>query len=129
MTTVSQSPSQPKWQTYALYVVMGLLTLAFLMAGGTKVMGAEMHVESYARWGYPNWFMYVTGLIEVAAIILMWIPKTRFYGAAILVVTMIGAILTHLVNAEIGAIVAPIILLILAAIVAWFNRPASVPGT
>ena len=121
--TNSQTVERPKWQSYALHGVSGLLTLAFLMAGGTKLMGSEMHVENFARWGYPGWFMYVTGLVEVTAAILVLIPKTRFYGAALLVATMIGAILTHIQAGEAGMIGVPAVLLLLAGVDAWATKP------
>ena len=125
MASAVQTQSTSKWQTYAVYVIMGLLTLAFALAGGTKLMGQEMHVENFIRWGYPVWFMYITGLIEVGSVILMWIPKTRFYGALGLVAIMLGAIATHIVNSEPEMFPVVGILLILSGIVAWVNRPKS----
>lgn len=50
---------------YLLHGLSGLVNLAFLMAGGTKLAGVEMHTENFARWGYPNWFKYVTGSVEL----------------------------------------------------------------
>ena len=127
MTTITNSArsltSQPKWLSYVLHGVSVLLGLAFLMAGGTKLMGQEMHVENYIRWGYPNWFMYVTGTIEVLGTVLIVIPATRFYGALLLVATMVGAIFTHIQANEPEMLPAPIVLLLLSGFVAWMNRP------
>jgi hypothetical protein len=69
--------------------------------------------------------MYVTGLIEVSSVILMWIPKTRFYGALGLTATMLGAIATHIVNSEPEMFPVVGALLVLSGIVAWFYRPKS----
>ena len=100
-----------------------LLALAFLGAGGSKLAGDAMHVANFDRWGYPSWFMYVTGLIEVVAALLILLPKTRFYGAALLVPTMIGAILTHIVGGDgLDTIIAPLVLLALVGFVAWTER-------
>ncbi|HEX6292524.1 MAG TPA: DoxX family protein [Herpetosiphonaceae bacterium] len=123
MSSVSQTQTAPRWRTYALYVVMALLALAFLGSGGTKLAGAEMNVTNFARWGYPLWFMYLTGLIEVVCAILLWPRQTRLIGALGLVATMVGAILTHLVNQEATMIGLPLVLLVLAGIVAWSSRP------
>jgi putative oxidoreductase len=123
MTTAPQTRTAPRWQTYALYAVMALLTLGFLFFGGTKLTGAQMHVENFTRWGYPAWFLYVTGLIEVVCAILLWPRQTRLIGALGLVATMLGAIATHLVNGEAAFIAMPVVLLALAAFVAWNNRP------
>ncbi len=111
------------WRKYVLLAVSILLGLAFLGAGGSKLSGAEMHVESFARWGYPSWFLYVTALVEVVAALLIFIPTTRFYGAVLLVCTMLGAIATHLNAGEGSMIGAPVVLLCLSALVAWAHRP------
>ena len=100
-----------------------LLAVAFVTAGGSKLAGAEMHVQSFARWGYPIWFMYVTGLVEVVAAILRVVPATRFYGAALLICTMFGAVAPHVNAGETAQMGAPLLLLVLAALVAWARRP------
>jgi uncharacterized membrane protein YphA (DoxX/SURF4 family) len=98
--------------------------LGFLFFGGTKVMGDAMHVENFTRWGYPLWFMTVTGVIEVLGAVLIAIPKTRFYGGALLTVTMVGAVFTHIQAGEFAAIPLPLVLGLLAGFVALMNRPA-----
>ncbi|HEY0737008.1 MAG TPA: DoxX family protein [Herpetosiphonaceae bacterium] len=123
MTTAPQTRSTPRWQTYAVYAVMALLTLGFLFFGGMKLAGAQMNVDNFTRWGYPIWFMYLTGLIEVVGAVLLWPQRTRLIGALLLVATMLGAIATHLVNGEAAFIAMPVVLLLLAAFVAWSNRP------
>lgn len=125
MSAVSPTRPAPRWQTYTLYAIMGLLTLAFVLSGATKLAGAEMYVTNFTKWGYPIWFMYLTGLIEVVCAVLLWPRQTRLIGALGLVATMVGAILTHLLNQEAAMIAAPVVLLVLAAIVAWINRPRS----
>ena len=42
--------------------------------------------------GYPTWFLYVTGVIEVVGAILLLIPKTAVFGVLLLGATMIGII-------------------------------------
>ncbi len=123
MAAVSQSRTTPRWRTYALYAVMALLTVAFLMAGGTKLAGAEMHAGNFTRWGYPLWFMYLTGLIEVTCSVLLWPRQTRLIGALGLVAVMLGAHLTHIVNQEWSMLPMVFVLLVLAGIVAWGSRP------
>ena len=113
------------WRKYVLSAVSILLGLVFLGAGGSKLSGAEMHVESFARWGYPSWFLYVTGRVEVVAALLIFIPTTRFYGAVLLVSTMLGAIATHLKAGEGSMIGAAVVLLCLSALAAWAHRPVA----
>ncbi len=100
-----------------------LLALAFLGAGGSKLAGVEQHVTNFDKWGYPLWFMYVTGLIEVGGAAMLPFKRTRFFGAALLVATMTGAILTHIVAGEIGGpMVPPIVLLSLSGYLVWRER-------
>lgn len=73
-----------------------LLTLAFVGAGGAKLAGAEMMVATYDAIGWGQWFRYVTGVIEVGAGILLWLPRKQVLAAAILGGTMVGAVLAHI---------------------------------
>lgn len=103
----------------ALWIVLGGM---FIMAGGTKLMGSHSQVEHFAQWGYPLWFLYLTGLIEVAGGICLFIPKAQFYGIVVLSVTMVGAALTHLKAGEFSAFPVPIVLLSLLVTLAWTMR-------
>jgi uncharacterized membrane protein YphA (DoxX/SURF4 family) len=106
----------------ASHIIAGLLTLAFLGSGATKLLGMEPMPEQFQGWGYPIWFMYLTGLIEVGCAALVAIPKTRLVGGLGLFFTMIGAIGTHLIHAEFGALAAPSVLLILSGSVLWLQQ-------
>ncbi|MDH5428304.1 MAG: DoxX family protein [Nitrospirota bacterium] len=103
----------------ALWVVLGAM---FIMAGGTKLLGSHSQVEHFAQWGYPLWFLYLTGLIEVGGGICLFIPRTQYYGIVILSITMIGAALTHLRAHEMNAFPVPLVLLGLLVTLAWTMR-------
>ena len=100
----------------ALWVVLGAM---FIMAGGAKLMGSHSQVEHFAQWGYPLWFLYLTGIIEVGGGICLFIPKAQFYGIVVLSVTMVGAALTHLRAHEMTAFPVPVVLLCLLVLLAW----------
>ncbi len=89
------------------------------MAGGAKLMGSHSQVEHFAQWGYPLWFLYLTGVIEVVGGICLFIPKVQFYGIVVLSVTMVGAALTHLRAHEMSAFPVPLVLLALLVMLAW----------
>ncbi len=116
------SESSGKGKTIAFHVLAGLLAFAFVGAASGKLMGAPEMVENFARWGYPSWFLYVTGAIEVVAAILIAVPKTRFFGASLLVATMIGGVGTHVIHGEYGAAIPALVLMSLSALVAWSRR-------
>ena len=102
----------------ALWVLQGLLAAAFLMAGASKLAGAEMMVGQFEAIGLGQWFRYLTGGLEIAAAILLLIPRLSGYGALLLIPIMLGAAATHLVVFQNSPAV-PLVLLGLAAVVAW----------
>jgi putative oxidoreductase len=99
-----------------LGVVLGIF---FIAAGGAKLMGSESQVEHFAQWGYPIWFLYLTGIIEVVGGLCLFIPKTQWYGMVVLSITMVGAALTHLMAGEMGAVPVPLVLFGLLLLLAW----------
>ncbi|WP_332646547.1 DoxX family protein [Lysinibacillus sp. 54212] len=82
------------------WVIQGLLSAVFAMAGFGKVTGSRMHIDSFRRWRYPQWFRIVTGVVELLAatllIIGIWATTLAFYGVLLLVAISIGGILTHM---------------------------------
>ena len=109
----------------AISILVGAL---FLFAGGTKLAPGGMnarYMEAFAGWGYPIWFMYVVGTIEVGGGLLLWIPAARFYAATLLACNMTGAIVTHLRAGEMANVPVPVILCLLCAWIAYATRPAS----
>ncbi len=116
----SAAPS--KGLNITLWVLQVLVALAFLASGGSKLAGAQQMVEVFEKVGIGQWFRYVTGLLEVGAGIGLLIPSVTFYGAAVLVCVMVGAVITHL--AIIGGNPAPaVVLLVLSGVIAYFRRP------
>lgn len=114
-----------KGNTIGLWALSGLLAVLFLMSGGSKLAGAEQHVQGFAHWGWPDWLRLVVGAVEVTAAVLLLIPRVAFFGGSALAVVMAGATYTHLFRAtgEAGMAVFTIILLSLTALVAFARRP------
>jgi putative oxidoreductase len=110
----------------ALWVVQVLLALAFLGAASGKLLGKPEMVGLFEVIGIGQWFRYLTGLLEATGAVLVVIPRTRFFGAALLGVVMIGAVLTHLFVLH-NPPTAPAVLLVLAGIVAWGRRDGLKP--
>ena len=99
------------------------MALAFRAAGGSKLAGAAMQVETFQHLGLPVWFMYLTGAIEVAAALLLVQRRTRFAGASILVGTMLGAITANLVAAVPVSKAMPAFILLAAVVsIGWATR-------
>jgi uncharacterized membrane protein YphA (DoxX/SURF4 family) len=102
----------------ALWILQVLLAAAFFMAGASKLAGNEMMVSQFETIGLGQWFRYVTGGLEIAAAILLVIPGKAGFGALLLIPIMLGAAAAHLIVFK-NSPAAPLVLLGLAAIVAW----------
>lgn len=94
----------------------GLLTLAFVAAGGAKLAGVEMMVATYEQIGVGQWFRYLTGIVEVAGAVLLWLPRRQVVGAGVLGATMVGAVLAHWLLLGPSAVPAIVLGLICAAV-------------
>jgi putative oxidoreductase len=104
-----------------LWIVQIALAGMFLLAGGSKLLGAAAMVALFDAIGIGQWFRYVTGLIEVGSAIALLVPSFAVYGALALMATMIGAVGTHLFIVG-GSPAVPAILLLGSAGVAWTRR-------
>lgn len=86
--------------TILTWILQGLLALMFVMAGVQKIAGSKMHTEAFKKWGYPQWFRVVTGIVELGAAVLLilgfWNVTAALIGAAILVAVGIGGVMTHI---------------------------------
>jgi uncharacterized membrane protein YphA (DoxX/SURF4 family) len=102
----------------AIWIPTILLVLMFLNAGIRKFPDSGGWAGMFRHVGYPVWFRYFIGVIEIASALLLVVPRTASYGAALVIVTMLGAIGTVL--AQQGSsfgIAPPVVSLVLAVIV------------
>ena len=118
--TPTRAP-QRKGANIALWVLQALLALAFVGAASGKLLGKPEMVALFEAVGVGQWFRYVTGVLELAGALLIVVPRTKFFGAALLSVVMVGAVLTHLFILH-NAPTAPAVLLLLAGLVSWARR-------
>ena len=83
-----------------MIVLMILVGLAFLASGGQKLAGSEGQKKDFNRFGYPQWFMYLTGVLEITGAIGMFIgvfvPVWGALAGLLLAVVMAGAVTTHI---------------------------------
>src|SRR5882724_6464213 len=131
MTTVHNAPSVPlarrplsKGLNITGWVLQGLMAAAFLAVGASKLAAAPAMVEMFAKLGAGQWFRYLTGALEVIGAVALLIPRTAFYGAALLAVVMAGAIVTHLAILG-GSPVPALVLLVIVGTIAWLRRPTA----
>lgn len=82
--------------------------VAFFLLGGIMNLLAPAPVQvDYERWGYPDWFHYLAGLLELTAAVLLSRQATRRAGAIVAAMVMAGALATLLLFGELGHALAP----------------------
>jgi uncharacterized membrane protein YphA (DoxX/SURF4 family) len=114
----ARQKSPGKAKNIALWMLQVLVAFAFLGAGFGKLSGQPMMVEMFDKLGLGQWFRYLTGAIEVGSAILLLVPQLTFAGAGLLVCTMTGAVISHLLKLG-GSPVPPLVLLSLSGVIAW----------
>ena len=85
-----------------------LLAAFFVFGAYGNFLLSPQNAASYARWGYPDWFHYITATLELAAAALLINPPTRKTGAVIGALVMGAASLTTLFHAEYDHAIAPL---------------------
>jgi putative oxidoreductase len=106
----------------SLWLLQGLLAAGFTMSGISKLVGVEQSVQIFEEIGVGQWFRYVVGALELAGAIGLLIPRLAGLAALGLVGVMSGAVLTDLFVIDDGNPVPALVLLVLAAIVAYGRR-------
>jgi uncharacterized membrane protein YphA (DoxX/SURF4 family) len=111
--------------TTVLWILQGLVAAVFFMAGGSKLAGVMQAVDMYNQIGWGQWFRYLTGIIEVGSAVMLLVPSLAVYGAALLICTMIGAIIAHFTVLHTPP-TGPVVLLLLSGVIAWLRRPTRI---
>ena len=112
-------------KSVGLFTIILLLVGVFCSAGLAKLTGAPQMVEHFQEFGYSDSFRLLVGASEVAAALLLLVPRTSAAAAWILVCIMMGATGTHLLHREYLTAVVPLILGALSLVVAFARRPAA----
>ncbi|MEY3931687.1 MAG: hypothetical protein RLZZ259_569 [Pseudomonadota bacterium] len=103
-----------------------VLALVFLLFGAGKFMNPAKWIDKFTAWGIPVWFVPLAGIMEVAGAIGLLIPVLRGLAGLGLALFMIGAVLTHIVHAEIFMIFVASAILVGSATVGWLHIPETI---
>jgi hypothetical protein len=102
---------------------------AFFVVGSlTNIFAPPSIYEEYLRWGYPSWFHFVTGSLELTTAVLLVRARTRLWGSALGCTVMLAALATVTLHGEYGHGVAPLVAAALSMLVGWIDwrkRPSS----
>ncbi|MFE3590136.1 DoxX family protein [Streptomyces niveus] len=97
------------------------IVLALFLAipsAGPKLNGHSVAAESFDAIGFGDWFMYLTGALELAGAVALLIPILSGVSAIALIGLMIGAFITQMTVFDGENALTPVIFLVLFAVVA-----------
>ncbi|MEM7414363.1 MAG: DoxX family protein [Gemmatimonadota bacterium] len=104
-------------------VLLWLVTIAeaglMAIAGSAKFTGngPEVWGEMFVGWGYPLWFAWVVGVVEIAFALLLLVPRLAAWAASVLGIVMLGALATVVIHDSPLGVAGPIVNLVALAIV------------
>ncbi|MFP3505108.1 DoxX family protein [Burkholderia sp. SIMBA_062] len=102
--------------------VFPLILAAFFVVGSlSNIVAPRSIFEEYLKWGYPHWFHFVTGSLELMTAILLARARTRLWGSVLGCTVMLAALATVAVHGEYGHGVAPLVVATLSIVVGWIT--------
>jgi uncharacterized membrane protein YphA (DoxX/SURF4 family) len=111
-----------KTKNIITWILAGILALAFIGSGITKLLGVEMQIKNLESWGYPLWFRFPIGLAEVVFAIGLLIPKYRKITIYGIFIWTLAAVITHLQAGQANMIPAPILFSVIAGVILFLSK-------
>jgi len=111
-----------KTKNIITWILAGILALAFFGSGITKLLGVEMQIKNFESWGYPLWFRFPIGLIEIAFAIALVIPRFRKITVYGIFIWTLAAVITHLQAGQANMIAAPILFSVIAGVILFLSK-------
>ena len=81
---------------YFIFILKILVAIILLQTLYFKFSGSEESVYIFEKLGMEPVGRIGSGIVELIASILLFIDKTRFYAAFLVIGTMLGAIISHI---------------------------------
>jgi len=116
-----ERPSHKLLFTDVAWAFQVLAAAQFFVTGLDKISDAPVMVQLFATVGFGQWFRYFTGTIEIVSAVLLLMPRVVVLGAALLAITMIGALVAHMTILPFSP-AKVIVLLVMVAFVFWVRR-------
>jgi hypothetical protein len=100
-----------------------LISLIFVGTALLKLTGKV--APDWKRWGYPRQFMFATGIAELVALALFWVPGLEILGAAGLTLVLLGALATLVRNRDgLSHVAFTAVTLLLVLVRSYLSGPA-----
>lgn len=124
-----------KGKNIAVWIIQFLLAGLFIMSSLSKLMSDPEVVANFSRWGMPDNFYLLIGILELLGAAGLLIPRLAGPAAAGLILIMVGALITHLVHGEMGMAIVPLVVMLFLGVVVYtrdplnlFAKETQVPG-
>jgi len=102
--------------------VLPIALAAFFVVGAlTNIFAPGSIYGEYLKWGYPRWFHFVTGSLELTAAVLLFRTPSRLFGAALGCTVMFAALATVILHGEYAHAVPPVVVATLSLLVGWIS--------
>ena len=82
-----------------------LLAAGFFGAGLFNAISTPATQSDFARWGYPRWWSFFTGGMEIMSAVLIALPASRTVGLALGAVIIAAAVVTVLRHRDLSHLV------------------------
>ena len=107
--------SNLSWIQMLTWALAAFFALGFVInTFALKMVGPDYH-----RWGYPDWFHFVSGGLELMVALLLLATVTRLPGIALGCVIMLAATATVVWHREYHRAGPPVVVFVLLLIVGW----------
>ena len=120
-TVIHRAPATRRLGTIGLWVLQAALAFQFAAGGLFKLIGDPAMVDMFATIGAGQWFRYLVGTLEVAGAVGLLVPRLAGLAAIGLAGVMLGATFTNVFILHANPAL-PLVLLAVAALVAWLRR-------
>jgi hypothetical protein len=97
------------------------LAVFFVVGSLSNIFAPGSIYEEYLKWGYPRWFHFVTGALELTAAMLIIRAPSRLLGSALGCTVMLAAVATVIIHGQYGHAVLPLVAATLSLVVGWIS--------
>ena len=111
---------------YAYWLVLGLLVLMSLAAGGAKLAAMPQEVAFFADAGIDAKWLLPLGLVQIVAGLLAILPRTRSLGAASMALGFLISSAVIFMTGNIGFGLVSLLPVLLSGLIAHRERRAAV---
>ena len=106
-----------KSKNIAAWIGSIILALIYFTVGTMKLIGTDMDIKNFEDWGYPIWFRFPIGIIELLLGIGILIPNYRTLTIYGIFIWTVAAITTHIQAGQAELIYYPLLFAAAGAII------------